>query len=419
MASRRITNTFAQRVNHRAGGARQQFYWDTGERGLGLVVSEKHKSFIYRRRGRQRTIGRWPATTADEAREQARRLSLEWESELNKPPRHRRITLEDAVEIHVERMQKRGRSPGSIEAFHKCLATSLNSWVRRPLDQITPDDIRALHTRLGQKRGGRGGPIAANHAIRLLRAAWNSARARSNSVPPWPTGAIDFFPEPPRTEVVADVREWWKTVHSIPSPVRRTLHVFVLFTGLRSTDARTVRWDEIDVEAGTLHRPSPKGGEAKAFTVPLSDFVVDFLLAWRPVVQALYPGSPWVFPTRSGRNRTGPITVASNPKDRHRGLPSPHVLRHTYGTALSAVGADFATIATLLNHRSAAGRSVTMRYVHPTPEQLRPTQEALTRYLLDQAKRPRLEAEGVVVPLRRRRRVERSLERRRGTAARS
>ena len=50
MASRRITNTFAQRVSHRAGGPRQQFYWDTGERGLGLVVSDKHKSFIYRRK---------------------------------------------------------------------------------------------------------------------------------------------------------------------------------------------------------------------------------------------------------------------------------------------------------------------------------------------------------------------------------
>ena len=356
--------------------------------------------------------------TADEAREQARRLSLEWERELRKPPRRMRITLEDAVEMHVERMRKRGRSPGSIEAFHKCRATSLKSWMRRPLDQITPDEIRALHTRLGQRRGNRGGPIAANHAIRLLRAAWNSARARSNSVPPWPTGAIDFFPEKPRTEVVDDLRGWWLTVNRIQSPVRRTLHVFVLFTGLRSPGRPhgTLGRDRRRGRDAAQAQPQGRRGQG-VHTVPLSDFVLDFLLAWRPVVQALYPGSPWVFPTRSGRNRTGPITVASNPKDRHRGLPSPHVLRHTYGTALSAVGADYPTIATLLNHRSAAGRSVTMRYVHPTPEQLRPTVEAVTRYLLDQVKRPpERKAEGVVVPLKRRRRVERSLERRRGQA---
>ncbi len=57
---------------------------------------------------------------------------------------------------------------------------------------------------------------------------------------------------------------------ALPNPIRRAFHLFVLYTGLRSEDARTVQWRDVDWDAGTLHRPTPKGGVDRAFTIPLS-----------------------------------------------------------------------------------------------------------------------------------------------------
>jgi integrase len=43
-----------------------------------------------------------------------------------------------------------------------------------------------------------------------------------------------------------------------------------LYTGLRHEDVRTLRFEFVDWDERTLHLPDPKGGEAKAFTIPLS-----------------------------------------------------------------------------------------------------------------------------------------------------
>ena len=46
--------------------------------------------------------------------------------------------------------------------------------------------------------------------------------------------------------------------------------MLALYTGLRHEDVRTLRFEYVDFDDHTLHLPNPKGGEAKAFTIPLS-----------------------------------------------------------------------------------------------------------------------------------------------------
>lgn len=76
---------------------------------------------------------------------------------------------------------------------------------------------------------------------------------------------------------------------AIQNPIRHDLQLFILLTGLRSTDAKTVRWEHIDFEAGTLHRPKPKGGEQRAFTVPVSQAVLDILRRRRDENAIIFP----------------------------------------------------------------------------------------------------------------------------------
>jgi integrase len=42
------------------------------------------------------------------------------------------------------------------------------------------------------------------------------------------------------------------------SNVRRDYQLVVLFTGLRSMDAATIRWEHVDFEARTLHARTPR-----------------------------------------------------------------------------------------------------------------------------------------------------------------
>ena len=85
-------------------------------------------------------------------------------------------------------------------------------------------------------------------------------------------------------------------------------------TGLRSTDAKTVRWEHVDFERWTVHRPKPKGGEDRAFTVPVAAFVLDLLRRRRKENGLLFPEGDggWVFPSR---RRSGGVSHVAEPKE--------------------------------------------------------------------------------------------------------
>jgi len=70
-----------------------------------------------------------------------------------------------------------------------------------------------------------------------------------------------------RKDTDDNLAHWYDEVIGLPNPVRRAFNLFVLYTGLRSEDARTVRSRDVDWEALTLNRPTPKDGEDRAFTI--------------------------------------------------------------------------------------------------------------------------------------------------------
>lgn len=118
-------------------------------------------------------------------------------------------------------------------------------------------------------------------------------------------------------------------------PVRRDLHLFLLFTGLRSLDARTVRWEHlnlgnkpmslviplgkrekvVEVPPGCIHRPRPKGGISRGFTVPLAEHVLGLLRGRQQEnpVQFSEGDGGWVFPALT---RRGEITHVQEPKEK-------------------------------------------------------------------------------------------------------
>jgi integrase len=290
-------------------------------------------------------------------------------------------TLAEAIELHLRAMRAKGCAPRSLETLREETARHLGDWLERPLASLRRHEVATRHEELGE----RSGPYLANRVMQQLRAVYNTAVRRFEALDPTnPVVAVTFHRMRRRREPIpwSELPAWRARVDALSNPVRRELQLFLLFTGLRSLDARTVRWEHVDLERGTLHRPRPKGGEDRAFTVPLSS----------PALAALHrrradrsDDAGWVFPTR---DRAGRLTHVREPKEQRvvagrkvRHLPSPHRLRDTFASAAHEGGVHPLDLKVLLNHALPGTGDVTEGYIRPSEEHLRGSAEAIGAFL--------------------------------------
>jgi integrase len=145
-----------------------------------------------------------------------------------------------------------------------------------------------------------------------------------------------------------------------------TLILLAYRHGLRVGELVELRWEQVDLQRGTLHVNRKKSGDTA--THPMSGRE---LRALRQVKRA-YPESPFLFVTERG----GPITeatvrkmVARAGEEARMGLPiHPHMLRHATGFYLANNGVDTRTIQAYLGHRNIMH---TVRYTQLAPDRFR------------------------------------------------
>lgn len=166
----------------------------------------------------------------------------------------------------------------------------------------------------------------------------------------------------------------------------------------------------------SMHRPCPKGGERKAFTVPLSAPVVEILKRRKAENARLFPGGDqgWVFPTR---DKEGRVVHLSEPKEqddmrdaqgrvprfrrnaagqwvedpkgqprKFTALTSPHTLRHTFASTADEeeVGVSERVMKALMNHTPDSA-NMNHRYNRPSMDAMRTATEKVAAFLLRRA----------------------------------
>lgn len=379
----KITKRFVDGLPYTKGG--QDFYWDSELRGFGIVVGQFSKTYIAQRdingRTRRVTIGRHGVLTTDQARQEALTHIAQMSKgvDINAQKREakaRDITLEQALELHLERMRREERSDITMTDYEDLVERYLSDWKKHLLTGITRSQITDRHTRIGKNHG----KVTANRTMRAFRAMYNTARKKYEYLPECPTIAIDWYKQERKQEPIPDdkLAWWYSTVMGIENTVRRDWQLFVIFTGLRKTDACTIRWDDANAEKASLHRPRPKGGKDRAFTIPLPDVCVEILRRRKEENAKVFgEDCPWVFPTFDAE---GNVTHIQEPKEYKRGLPSPHRLRDTYTTIANAAGLSPYDIDVLTNHRPPKG-SVTAGYIRQDFAHLLLQQQKVADYL--------------------------------------
>jgi integrase len=194
------------------------------------------------------------------------------------------------------------------------------------------------------------GPYIANGSMRSLRAIYNHARKSNTDLPPInPVVAIDWNKEGRRNTGMGagDIVRWLEELRFMDNPLRREFHLLTLLSGSRPTALKNVRLEHIDFKQRLLSIPRPKGGEEKAFDIPLSRLMVRCIIRAIRLGRSMYPeqSRTWLFPADSD---TGHLVEHKEERDVLSKWGND--LRQSYRTLAQAAGVSELDIHLLMNH---------------------------------------------------------------------
>jgi integrase len=317
------------------------------------------------RGGRQTRVrvGHWPDVPQADARRMAAEVLAsmrrgEDPREAERARRARATTLAEAMEGHF----RPGHSPRTVEGYRYNLEHYLPDWMGREVEAIGRDraGVRARHRLIA----ARNGPTTADHVMRALRAVYNRARREHPDLPPNPVENVDFHARRRRrVDLSPDLLLAWGGAVLALAPVRRDLALFTLLTGMRRTAGSEARIEHLDLAGGRLRVPNPKGGEERAFDLPLSAPLRDLLAA-----RAGARTKGWLFQSRRGGGHAFEVRFEGS-----GGLQG-HALRHAFASIALEAGVPVAELKFLLNH-SVSSLGITGDYLHLGIAHLREMQE--------------------------------------------
>jgi integrase len=342
-------------------------------------------------------LGEHPHHSADEARAKALEIqALRARGEriprliVAEPPAAG-LSFSAAWESYKAAIIKEGKSPRTVADYQDKFDRHLKPWRDKPLADIKREDVigehaaiteRARKLRAGQKYAS--GKYAANGTMRFARAVWNYAKdeLETPGLPernPFRSGKL-FHKEKARNTGMgaAELPCWWAQLQALPNPIRRELHLFMLLSGLRRNDVLTARPEYLNAQRPSLRLPSPKGGEDRAFELPLSQPMLECLLRVKALGQTFLPeeSKQWLFPAPGGH--IGEVKEEGRLKLSHTG----HALRHSFRTLAAAAGIDRLRLKILMNH--AVDDDVTDSYANVPAlfASLREAQETISKFIV-------------------------------------
>ncbi len=391
----KITKSFVDKVTPPPfkpdGKPAQKFYRDDFLKGFALrVTSAGSKSFIVEKRidGKVKriTLGKYGSLTAERARKQAQALIGDIATGGNpiakrKADKAERVTLQQVLDTYLR--THNNLKPSTIHDYRYAIEIGLSSWLNKPLLSITKDMVEAQHTKLGERSHAR-----ANNTMRVLRALFYFAMDQYENGSGNPIIAVNpvsrlgknrawFKVDRKRTLIKPhQLAPWYQGTLQLNQEVTRDYLHFLLFTGLRRSEAARMTWKDVDLTGRTFTIPDTKNSEPH--TLPLSDFLYELLMRRYATKE-----DDWVFPSPRGNSylqdpkksvaRVGAISQVPF---------ALHDLRRTFITIAESLDIPAYALKQLLNHKSP--NDVTAGYIVTDVERLRKPMQKISAFILNQ-----------------------------------
>jgi len=349
----KLTKGYVDRIKP---GSKDEFHWDTEVKGFGVRVTPTGKlTFIVQGRieavsapAARITIGAYGVFTVDQARDVARehlrsmRLGVD-PRQVKKAEEVARVSLQQVSDAYVSRPGKLKAS--SREAIERHIRTTFGSWKDKPIASITEEMCKKRYREMLTRglRGDRkqGSPGQANQAFSVLGALLAYAGRqyrRADGSPLCTRGPVDALKDDrvrlkPRTSRILDHKvgavwlalgQWRAEAYNRDTMSSIDLVRFLLLTGLRISEASSLKWDQVNLEDGYFHLPNPKN--SNPVSMPLATQAIEILKA-RPRVEK----NPYVFPSwGEAGHLKDPRDLMKKVSSAAGGKVTPHDLRRTY-----------------------------------------------------------------------------------------
>jgi integrase len=247
------------------------------------------------------------------------------------------------------------------------------------LSEITSKTIEKY--RLKRKADGVS-PSTINRELACLKTCFSKAveweKTETN-----PARTVKKFREPHSRERILTADESRRLI-AAASPALRPVLIVALNTGMRRGEILSLRWKDVDFVKGLILIVDSKSGKSR--TVPMNALIFETLSAMRRAEGYIFDNP------ETGTHVLG-IRTAFLGACRRAGIKGVrfHDLRHTAASRMVESGVDLVTVSKILGHASI---QMTMRYAHPTEQNMRQAVGKLGEYFGETGKK----AESVSIP---------------------
>ncbi len=349
----------------------EQLIWDSELKGFGVRVfpTGRRTYFVQYRNQfggtRRKKIGVHGIITADQAREEAKKLLGDVAKGGDPSQGFQKAKLKQSFEElaneYIEMHAKTNKKPKSLREDQKMLENIiLKRLGGKKVEEITSYDIQQLHHELRETT------YMANRVRALLHKMFNLA-IQWQWIIVNPVSGIKKYQEYKRERWLND--EELQRLHDVldryhNQSVANAIRLLVL-TGARKNELLSATWDQFDLEKGVWTKPAHSTKQKKMEHLPLSTQVISLLkeMVEKATTSYLFPGKIPEKPVQDIKKAWHTIsTQADLEKVRI------HDLRHTHASHLVSSGLSLSIVGKLLGHTQA---STTQRYAHLADEPLR------------------------------------------------
>jgi integrase len=333
---------------------------DTETAGLQCRVGRHRATFLFyhddrrhqRRRITSKRLGWFPGMSTAEARDAARIERGRVAAGDLGPGKREAIKVETSLAEYAAYLERQSAAKGKPATWAKLMrhiarkhiAPRWGQWTLADI-AVHPGAVSDWHRDISESSG----PVVANKAAKILRAAYRRSAKRDVSLPQRdPCSAVEFNAETEAQTALPfrDYPKWleaWRVIEVGPkAPARKEYHLMALFTGMRGGEIARIRWRDVKPRERVIEIPAAKAGNT--IRIIMSAPIARILKRARDLGK---PGDTFVF---EGCAQAG-----------HRdNLPARgHDLRHSYATLAANVGVDEAMIRVL---QGWAPRSMAEKY---------------------------------------------------------